>query len=178
MFARIQSVQRTLAMPVIHCGDENGVEVFLLQQLAMIPKGLLLGQFSKLARGVEMLLINIADPADRQVPFPEQWFGFLQVICALFTRADDAEHDAVVGADHVSRGSLAINGRLQQSWSGHRRRQGGGLLQKRAARFAGSGNRFGVRIHGRDYVLVASVKLTTPTFQQRNLFEPFVCEPA
>jgi hypothetical protein len=48
-----------------------------------------------------MLLIDVTDRADGHVPLRHERLDLLQMIRALFARADDPEDDPVVGASYI-----------------------------------------------------------------------------
>src|SRR5262245_26282996 len=81
-------------VPVIGGADDDGIEVFLLEQLAVVV--VLPGTAADLVGGeIEIRLGQIADGDDRSILVLEE---ALQNLIAAITQADKAEPDAVIGA--------------------------------------------------------------------------------
>ena len=83
-------------MPVIWCGNEDGIEGRVFQQATQIARGLWCSPGSHLNilnRGGQTLLIHVADPRDLHIAaFAEQF----QVIAAHATAANHSDLQQVV----------------------------------------------------------------------------------
>src|SRR2546428_13892371 len=109
-------------MPGVDGGDEDGVDIFSFEKLAVIAVGIFLVNTSELARGVEPFLPNITDGGLDDVVGAGVFFLEAHMGHALAADTDIANGDAVVGADDpASRGrlGLAVDGRLDDSGSGN-----------------------------------------------------------
>ncbi len=97
VLAVVHGVERDLGVPVVGRGDDDGVHVAALQHLAVIEIAFAVVFFGRRAFA---LFVDIADRDDLAgvvgVAVVMERFG---VVAAAAAHADDAQVDAVVGAD-------------------------------------------------------------------------------
>ena len=148
MFARIQTIQRTRAVPVIHRRHEDGINVLALNQPTMIAIRILGFQLGRFLSSVEMLLIKIANRTNLHIPLGEFGSGLLNVIRPLLASADDAENDPAIRADDISGWRLSIDGVLEQHrCSGDSGGNGCRFFDERPTAFIGRRKCFCIRAH-------------------------------
>ena len=86
-------------VPVVGRGDDDGVEVLAVEQLAEVGVGIGLAA-GLLAGGEQVGLVDVADGGDLAIVVRQE--GVEQLVAAI-ADADEAEADALVGAEDRAR---------------------------------------------------------------------------
>ena len=100
ILAGVERVDRHAVMPVVGRDDEDGIDVRTREQLLVIVVNIVLRQAQKFAGALLALGIDIADRRDLDAIFGLQ---HPDVGETHSTDADDADVNAVVGAEHAGR---------------------------------------------------------------------------
>ncbi len=95
ILARLAGVDGLQGVPVVGCGDDDGVHVLEFEQLAVVLEPLGAGA-DLLRREVEVGLVDVADGDDLGVGLLEE---AVEHLVAAVAQADEAEADAVIGAE-------------------------------------------------------------------------------
>ena len=117
-----------IACPVIGCGDDNGIDIFAIQDMAEVGSA----EFGLLRNGIKHFFLRLGDVRGVHVA-QRHAFGILdgQAIGEIrpphSAAADEAHADAVIGADDALSGSRGCSGgrvRSGQSPTGCQARRG------------------------------------------------------
>ena len=117
VLAGVHGVEGHLGVPMLGDGDHDVVDIGVFEQPAVVVVRFSAGQFR---RGVEALLVDVADGDDFGVFRLLDLDQTLHVASGVAARADHADVQAVVGADHA-RGPRRRDGprRSSQGATGH-----------------------------------------------------------
>ena len=121
VLAGVESVDGDDGMPVIRHADEDGIEFFDLEQLAVIAEGFGVGRV--FFRQVDLRRVDVAQGRDIHVAGLDE---VPHVACAARAAAHDAELDAFIGAENARIGE---------------RGGGGSAAKERTARYVGGRHR-------------------------------------
>ena len=150
VLACIHGVDGHSRMPVVHGGNDNGINVISFEQLSVIAVGGGFGQSQKTTRGIKPFLPHITDCNLGDVVFTGMLLLAPNVSHSLPAHADVSDGDAIIGADDAAGGGslvLAVDRRFKRIRGGNDGGRRGRFLQKGPAGLVRLGNR--VRcVHG------------------------------